>query len=169
VTLEPDKTVESVQCSSKQSIWQLMIQIGKKFNMRITEFDIISKSGTVSRAIFDNPVGQYNLTTMSIVRQDIKILNSEHPRRVMAQNVDFIKCLIQMLTSGDQLWFKNEVLNLIESLPVNLKLKNDFVLQITNFPNQTDSKDAMEPWCKLYFWDPKYGVDARTFHMLTLL
>jgi hypothetical protein len=52
VCLEPDKHQDVVTVNNKMQIWQLIIQIGKKFGMRVNEFEIITNSGPLSDKIY---------------------------------------------------------------------------------------------------------------------
>lgn len=89
----------------------------------------------------------------------------ENPRRVFSQNQDFQKILIKLLNDNDNLKFRNELIALIENMPVNSPLKLDFIQQVQDI-RETES---FEGWSKIFYLDRLDKVDARTYYMLTLL
>jgi len=170
VTLLPDQKQDFVIVNQKQLIWQIILQISKKFGLRVSEFVIMTKNGPLSERVYNEQVARYEISSLNIQRKDIKEMNEQNPRRVISQNQDFVKCLISMLIGSDGFNFKNEIINLIESMPVNTILKNDCMMQIRGIKQSGD--DTMEAWSRIFFWDKanSHGsVDARTYHVLTLL
>jgi len=51
-------------------IWQLIIQIGKKFGMRVNEFEIITNSGPLGDKIYNQKIYQYDIPYLNIQRKD---------------------------------------------------------------------------------------------------
>lgn len=74
-----------------------------------------------------------------------------------------------MLIGSDGAYFKNEIINLMENMPVNASLKNELISEIENI-NQ-ESGNTKEAWSSIFYWDKNFlgSVDARTYHVLTLL
>ena len=73
---------------------------------------------------------------LTIERKDEKALNTENPRRVIAQNKEFIQRLISSIGTGSDAKTKAEIISLFECLPVNLSLKKELINQISSIKDQ---------------------------------
>jgi len=67
-------------------IWQLIIQSGKAFNLRSSEFRIDTNNGPIEIQIYNDQISQYQIKSIKIKRIDEKVLDKENPRRLIAQN-----------------------------------------------------------------------------------
>lgn len=94
MTLIPQNKAKTVQVNSNMKIWQLIIQSGKAFGMRSSEFRIVTSSGPIEISIYNDPISQYQIKNIQIKRCDEKVLDKENPRRLIAQNTQLIKQLI---------------------------------------------------------------------------
>lgn len=84
VTLVTLNVTKNVLVNSNMKIWQLIIQIGKAFRMRSSEFRIDTSSGPIEITIYNDLISTYQIKTLRIKRLDDKVLDKENPRRLIA-------------------------------------------------------------------------------------
>jgi len=65
-------------------IWQLIIQIGKAYKMKCSEFRIDTNNGLLDTTIYNDLISVYNISSIRIKRIEEKILDKESPRRIIA-------------------------------------------------------------------------------------
>jgi len=61
VVLEPDNISHDVVINSNMQIWQIIIQASRAFNLKIPEFQITTKRGSLAQNIYFEPVSSYNI------------------------------------------------------------------------------------------------------------
>jgi len=59
------------------------VQISRAFNLRITEFQIVTKKGPLDQSIYYDAVSAYVIKNLQIMRIDEQKLNNENPRRLI--------------------------------------------------------------------------------------
>ena len=85
---------EVITVNNAQKFWQIVLQIGKKFKMRPSEFKILAKSGTIDERIYNDDIGNYIIKNLQIEKLDEKRLLNENPRRIIGQDKVFCDKLI---------------------------------------------------------------------------
>jgi len=112
-------------------LWQIIIQIGKAYNFRLTEFEIMTKNGPLRESIYSHFIEGFDIHSLNIRRKEEKKHNTENPRRVIAQDKNFIQRLFAMMTKmSNEPRIIHEIISLMEILPVNLNLKKQLTNQI---------------------------------------
>lgn len=103
VTLMPQQVTNIVVVNTGMRIWQLIIQIGKAFKLRLSEFRIDTNNGLLETTIYNDLISAYNISSLRIKRIDEKILDKESPRRIIAQNSNLIAKMLNSITKIDVL------------------------------------------------------------------
>lgn len=101
VTLMPQNITHKVLINTNMRIWQLIIQIGKAFKLKLSEFRIDTNNGLLETTIYSDLISTYNITSLRIRRIDDKLLDKESPRRIIAQNSSLIAKMLDSITRKD--------------------------------------------------------------------
>ena len=59
VQLDPDNITQEIVVNSNMQIWQIVVQISRAFNLRISEFEIVTKKGPLDQSIYFDAVSAY--------------------------------------------------------------------------------------------------------------
>ena len=89
--LDPENVRQEITVNANQEIWQIVVQISKAFDLKISEFQIITKKGPLGQSVYDHKVRDYLIQQLQIMRVDEKTLNNENPRRIIGQDKIFIE------------------------------------------------------------------------------
>ena len=98
VTLQPQNIKHTITVNANSQLWQIIIQIGKAFKMKCSEFRISTNSGLLDTSIYSDLISAYRIETIIIKRFDEKILDKELPRRSIAQNSQVISKILDLIT-----------------------------------------------------------------------
>ena len=52
MSLEPDNINQEIIVNANMQIWQIVVQISRAFNLRISEFEIVTKKGPLDQSIY---------------------------------------------------------------------------------------------------------------------
>ena len=91
VQLEPENISQEIVVNGNMQIWQIVVQISRAFNLRISEFEIVTKKGPLDQSIYYDAVSAYVIKQLQISRIDEKKLNNENPRRLIGQDKQFLR------------------------------------------------------------------------------
>lgn len=59
MSLEPDNINQEIIVNANMQIWQIVVQISRAFNLRISEFEIVTKKGPLDQSIYYDAVSAY--------------------------------------------------------------------------------------------------------------
>ena len=59
MSLEPDSISQEIIVNANMQIWQIVVQISRAFNLRISEFEIVTKKGPLDQSIYYDAVSAY--------------------------------------------------------------------------------------------------------------
>ena len=97
MSLEPDNINQEIIVNANMQIWQIVVQISRAFNLRISEFEIVTKKGPLDQSIYYDAVSAYVIKQLQISRIDEQKLNNENPRRLIGQDKLFLTQLLNLL------------------------------------------------------------------------
>jgi len=59
IQLDPENVTRKIVVNTQQQIWQIVVQISRAFNLKISEFKIMTKKGHLGTNIYYDAVSAY--------------------------------------------------------------------------------------------------------------
>jgi len=97
IQLDPDNVTHKVLVNTQQQIWQIVVQISRAFNLKISEFEIMTKKGSLQTSIYYDAVSAYVIKQLQIMRVKDSNLEKENPRRIIGGDKLFLQQLLELL------------------------------------------------------------------------
>lgn len=68
VQLDPDNITHKILVNPQQQIWQIVVKISQAFGLKISEFKIMTKKGSLASSIYYDAVSAYLIERLQIMR-----------------------------------------------------------------------------------------------------
>ena len=66
VYLDPDDIQAKIEVNLNCKLWHLMYSASQLFNMKMSEFNIVTKSGAIDHDVYNDYMREFNLGTINL-------------------------------------------------------------------------------------------------------
>jgi len=118
----PEKMTTQVRVGANSKLLQLKRNIASQFKIKMSEFYIKTKTGPLDDQTYNEPVRDYQISSIAIAKYEIEEMKTHFPRYLIGHNIEYVNMFFDLLARSNEMC-QREVLQLLENLPYNPEVK----------------------------------------------
>jgi len=123
IKLEAENLKYEVDVNLSMPFWEVMIKASNKFQMKMSEFFIITKKGPLPEEMYDQPMKGFEIKEITLEKYPEEKMEREFPAYVIGYDSECRSILLEVLKNHNE-QISSEVIQLNEYLQINPKIKS---------------------------------------------
>ncbi len=139
IKLDPDGVRTEVEVNLNCKFWELMRKCSQVFNLKLSEFHILTKQGPLPERVYNDYMKDYDLKEVTLERVPLELMEKDFPSYVIGYH--HADVFLDVLRVHDDA-ITNEAVSLIELLQINPKVKAQLSGGISKLRNVKTSPEG---------------------------